>query len=112
MVRWGRLAAPTDWQQAAAQVYRPDLFREAAALLGLSAPAVSMKTEGEHALPWTLASSQPIAMGPDRFLDGRIFDPCAPLAYLNEFSAASPAIAGDASISDLSSLSSSTQESS
>lgn len=112
MVRWDRLAAPTDWQQAAAQVYRPDLFREAAALLGLPAPAMTMKTEGEHALPWTLAASQPIAMGPDRFLDGRIFDPRAPLAYLDEFSAASPAIAGDASISNLSNPSSSTQESS
>ena len=111
MVRWDRLEAPTDWQQAAAQVYRPDLFREAAALLGLPAPAVAMKTEGEHTLPWMPdAASQSIAMGPDRFLDGRIFDPRAPLAYLDEFSTASPEIAGDALISNRSSPSSSTQE--
>lgn len=112
MVCWGRLEAPTDWQQVAARVYRPDLFREAAQLLGLPAPVVAMKTEGEHPLPWTLAAaSQPITMGPDRFLDGRIFDPRAPLAYLDGFSATSPAIAGDALLSNLPSPSSSTQES-
>ncbi len=111
MVRWGRLEPPADWQRAAAQVYRPDLFREAAAVLGLPVPAVAMKTEGVHPLPWSFTdASQPIAMGPDRFLDGRIFDPRAPRAYLNEFFATSPAIAGDVSISTPSRPSPSTQE--
>ena len=35
-----------------------------------------MKSEGEHASAWSLpASPGPIAMGPDLFCDGAVFDP-------------------------------------
>ena len=44
------------------------------------------KSEGTRAEPWTLAdATQPIAMGPDRFLDGRTFDPAKPMDYLRGF---------------------------
>jgi nitrate/nitrite transport system substrate-binding protein len=44
---------------------------------------VDQKIEGVHAAPWTLeAASAPLTMGPDRFLDGRVFDPDDPIGYL------------------------------
>jgi two-component system, oxyanion-binding sensor len=74
MRRWGYLGADTD-TAAAAAIFRPDLFAEAANSLGLPIPTVASKTEGTHATPWQqLAASAPIAMGPDLFIDGATFD--------------------------------------
>ena len=57
-------------------VYRPDLYREVAADLGIAAPTIDWKTEGAHVTPWVLEqATTPIAMAPDRFLDGKSFDP-------------------------------------
>lgn len=87
MLRWGQIADPLDLQATARAVYRPDLYRSAAAQLGLSAPLVDAKSEGVHASGWSLeGSAGPIAMRPDRFLDERVFDPDRPLDYLKGFS--------------------------
>jgi nitrate/nitrite transport system substrate-binding protein len=57
-------------------IFRPDLFASAATALGLSVPAVWVKSEGSHSAAWLLpAAPTPIPMGPDRFMDGAYFDP-------------------------------------
>ncbi len=89
MVRWQQLALPADFHAIAAAVYRPDLYREAAAALGINAPEVDYKAEGEHPTPWQLEGADgPIAMGPDAFVDGRRFDPMDPQGYLEGFGTA------------------------
>jgi ABC-type nitrate/sulfonate/bicarbonate transport system substrate-binding protein len=85
MVRWGQAGPDLDFAAAAA-VYRPDLFRQAAAEVGQAAPLIDLKTEGAHASAWTLTkATAPIAMPADRFFDGPPFDPLAPLSYAQGF---------------------------
>jgi ABC-type nitrate/sulfonate/bicarbonate transport system substrate-binding protein len=45
MLRWGQIAGPLDIAAIAGQVYRPDLYRQAAQALGLSVPTEDMKIE-------------------------------------------------------------------
>jgi len=86
MVRWGQIGEPLDVQAAAARIYRPDIYREAAKDLGVPYPTVDTKTEGTHAGPWTLTdATKPIPMGPDRFFDGMTYDPAKPAEYLKGF---------------------------
>ena len=82
MARWGQLKQATDLRKLAARVYRPDLYRKAADALGIASPSLDCKTEGVHAECWQLDGQR---MGPDRFFDGRVFDPRDPIAYLNSF---------------------------
>lgn len=90
MLRWGQIDPPVDFTALSAAVYRCDVYREAAAPLGIPVPLVDAKEEGVHDGPWLLAdATSPIAMGPDAFLDGRTFGPEQPLAYLATL-AASP----------------------
>ena len=52
----------------------------AMAPLGIDVPAADSKMEGAHDAPWQLeALPQPIPMAPDRFCDGRVFEPGSPL---------------------------------
>ena len=75
MRRWGYLAADADANRIAA-IFRPDLYAEAARSLGLPIPDAPLKSEGTHTQAWSLpASPEPIAMGPDRFMDGACFEP-------------------------------------
>jgi len=86
MYRWGQLRVPADMRKLAEDVYRPDLYREAAEALGLPCPSADYKTEGRHGEHWTLReTSEPMTMGPDRFLDGGVFDPLRPVDYLERF---------------------------
>lgn len=84
MIRWGQISAPVDIAATAERIYRPDVFRQAVATLGMAVPAEDYKSEGSHSHGWTLASEEadPIAMGADAFFDGRAFDPGNVLAYL------------------------------
>ncbi len=76
MTRWNLIDDGLDLPGLAARVYRPDLYRTAAATMGVPAPLTDMKTEGTHAGAWQLESSlTPIAMGPDLFCDGEFFAP-------------------------------------
>jgi ABC-type nitrate/sulfonate/bicarbonate transport system substrate-binding protein len=85
MIRWGQAPRGADFAAAAA-VYRPDLYRGAAADLGEAFPTADLKTEGRHVVPWVLGeATASIPMGPDAFLDGGIFDPAAPLDYVDSF---------------------------
>ncbi len=75
MTRWGLLAGDLDLQKLATEVYRPDLYRRAAASLGLPSPLADIKSEGTHAADWQLeAAPASITMGPDLFCDGAIFE--------------------------------------
>lgn len=70
MLRWGQLRAPLDISRAAAQVYRPGLFREAAAGLNRPCPPGNHKREGTHDQPWLLATpTETFVMGADSFFD-------------------------------------------
>jgi NitT/TauT family transport system ATP-binding protein/nitrate/nitrite transport system substrate-binding protein len=74
MARWD-LIGNVDAEALAARVYRSDLYRAAVAPLGLSVPVADSKSEGAHDAPWSLdAAPRPIAMGPDSFCDGAIFE--------------------------------------
>jgi NitT/TauT family transport system ATP-binding protein/nitrate/nitrite transport system substrate-binding protein len=74
MVRWGMLTPEHDFDQLARHVYRPDLWREAAAGIGLNCPLADEKTEGGHPADWEIpAAPQNILMPPNRLFDGGIF---------------------------------------
>ena len=101
MLRWGQLTTPIDVRAAARRVYRPDVFRRAAAMVGILAPDGDEKTEGMHADAWHLAAgAEVIAMGPDQFFDGRTFDPAAIVSYL----AGSPVLAPSVQLDALAAL--------
>lgn len=86
MLRWGQIPHAVDLRRAAIEVYRPEIYREVAAGLDIPAPAEDSKVEGAHAESWTLATPDgALAMGPDRLVDGRVFDPAHPVDYLAEF---------------------------
>jgi two-component system, oxyanion-binding sensor len=87
MRRWGQLDADVDIPTAAAEVYRPDLYRLAAGQVGAPTPDEDIKVEGVHAEPWRLdTAGGPIEMPADRQFDARTFDPVRPAAYLEGFS--------------------------
>lgn len=86
MQRWGQASPAVDAGTVARSVYRSDLFRVAAAELGVPAAPLDTKPEGAHAGPWTLAATTgAVTMGADRFFDGRAFDPDDPHGYLAGF---------------------------
>lgn len=86
MIRWGQIDRLSALRSTATAVYRPDLYRQAASLLGRSAPLQDGKIEGAHAESWFLPGSlEQIEMGPDRFIDGAVFDPATPEQYLRSF---------------------------
>lgn len=75
MVRWGQVAPRDDLRAVADRVFRCDIYRAAASELGLPCPLTDRKVEGAHVDPWILPTNgRPVAMGPDRFLDGSVFD--------------------------------------
>ncbi|WP_081756444.1 CmpA/NrtA family ABC transporter substrate-binding protein [Candidatus Contendibacter odensensis] len=97
MYRWGQLEQPANILQAAASIYRPDLYRQAAKALNLPYPTIEVKTEGSHAAGWTLnEATTPIAMGPDRFFDGGQFDPKKLGEYVTGFAVKNLKVAPDA----------------
>jgi nitrate/nitrite transport system substrate-binding protein len=86
MVRWGQVEKPISLRETAERVYRPEIHREAAEALGWSAPEISEKSEGLHDSEWWLHEAPtPIRMGPDHFMDGHVFRPDEPIAYLEGF---------------------------
>lgn len=63
--RWGMIDGAVDYRAVVDQVHRPDLYREAAADLGIAAPKDDFKTE--------------------TLFDGVAFDPANPEAYAKAF---------------------------
>lgn len=83
MIRWGQIGKPINLHAEASKVFRPDIYRQAAKQLGWAYPTIDRKVEGAHKDAWSLTdASSPIAMGPDKFFDGSVFDPKDPVGYL------------------------------
>ena len=62
---------------AARAVFRTDLYRDALRRTGAELPGASEKVEGSVGAKMAVASeSGRLFLRPDRFFDGRIFDPC------------------------------------
>jgi NitT/TauT family transport system ATP-binding protein len=86
LVRWGHVAPSPEAQAEAAAVFRSDIYRRALAGSGLAMPGASLKLEGAVSAPTGVgAHSGALTLGPDRFFDGRIFDPHAIDEYLASF---------------------------
>jgi nitrate/nitrite transport system substrate-binding protein len=79
MIRWGHLAQGIDIREAAAGVYLPDVYRQTAAALGITAPTVNYKSEGTHSLTRMLDG---VAHGPNLFIDNAPYDCDRPHEYL------------------------------
>jgi NitT/TauT family transport system ATP-binding protein len=70
----------------ASAVFRPDIFRRALADADVPIPGASMKVEGALGLPLAVGSRKGgLTLGPDRFFDGRVFDPERMDDYLANF---------------------------
>jgi len=49
-------------------------------------PNIDFKTEGDHDHPWVLTeASNPVALGPNKFIDNRVFNPDDLVGYLERF---------------------------
>ncbi|MET0238406.1 MAG: ABC transporter substrate-binding protein [Sphingobium sp.] len=86
MVRWGH--APLDMKgfEDAAAVFRPDVYRSALTGTGAILPNASAKVEGAIGTSLGVGSvSGRLIMGPDRFFDGRTFDPDHAMDYARSF---------------------------
>lgn len=65
-------------QSAGAEVHRSDIFRRALASMHVDLPSASMKIEGSLTHPTEVASvTGTLILPPDRFFDGKVFDPDA-----------------------------------
>ncbi|RYD95463.1 MAG: nitrate transporter, partial [Sphingomonadales bacterium] len=86
MIRWGGIKPSESAERAAAEVFRSDVFRRALADAALPMPGASMKVEGSLSTPLPVGSSNGmLTLGPDKFFDGRIFDPSRIAEYLSGF---------------------------
>ena len=92
MARWHQFDRTIDFERVATAVYRPDLYRQAAAALGIETPDTDFKVEGAHGDEWSLPSgTKTLTMGADTFFDQRLFRPENPLGYLENCGLKHPA---------------------
>ena len=85
-VRWGFVAPGEEARTKAAGLFRSDIYRRALAGGATPLPGASSKVEGALELPSGAGSdSGKLTLGPDRFFDGRVFDPDAVDSYLAGF---------------------------
>lgn len=83
MVRWGHAPLDSKGFEAAAAVFRPDIYRAALAGTDAILPGASAKVEGAIERPMGAPSvSGRLILGPDTFFDGRRFDPDRAEEYL------------------------------
>lgn len=85
MLRWGQIDSALEIKVIAEQVYRPESYRRAAADIGILSPQIDYKSEGAHAATWSLPEQPALQLGADSFIDGSVFDPENPVAYLRSF---------------------------
>lgn len=72
----GHVVPNADDYASAQAVFRPDVYRAALAGAGVPLPGASAKLEGSIADPLGVGTIQGrLILGPDRFFDGRSFDP-------------------------------------
>jgi two-component system, oxyanion-binding sensor len=86
LVRWGFVEASTQAEAAASRVFRSDVYRRALAGGPTPLPGASLKVEGSLPAEHGVASDRgTLTLGPDRFFDGRVFDPAKLGEYLTQF---------------------------
>ena len=86
LVRWGMAEPSPKAEDQAAAVFRSDVYRRALAGTGAPMPGASLKVEGALSEPMGVGShSAGLTLGPDRFFDGRVFDPADIEGYLATF---------------------------
>lgn len=86
LVRWNMVAHSPENMAKAGRVFRPDVFRRALAASGVAMPGASMKVEGAVGVPLAVGShSGDLTLGPDRFFDGKIFDPDQMDSFISGF---------------------------
>ncbi len=91
LVRWKMMEPGEEVERRAAEVFRSDVYRRALADSGLPMPGASMKVEGAIETPTSVGThSGALTLGPDRFFDGRVFDPQNVTAYLAGLEASPP----------------------
>jgi len=84
-VRWKMVEPSAKAERLAADVFRSDIYRRALGNAGVPMPGASMKLEGALGAPLGVGAHQgALTLGPDRFFDGRVFDPHHVDAYLAE----------------------------
>ncbi len=85
MVRWGDVEHTEKNAAIARECYRPDLYRAALKSLGVALPGANAKVEGALTRATPVGSTgASLVLGPDGFFDGRIFDPDAIDAYVDQ----------------------------
>ena len=86
MVRWGHISGEVGFENITRAVYRPEVYRRAAAALGLPISDRDCKLEGEHAGHWEMPlGKERVMLGPDRFMDDRVFDASRVRDYIRSF---------------------------
>jgi len=86
LVRWKQVEPSAEAEAAAGAVFRPDVYRRALGASGEAMPGASMKLEGAVSAPTGVGAHRgALTLGPDRFFDGRVFDPERLDAYLAGF---------------------------
>lgn len=86
LVRWRQAEPSAEAEAAAGAVFRPDVYRRALGGSGEPMPGASMKLEGAVAAPTGVGAHRAaLTLGPDRFFDGRVFDPECLAEYLAGF---------------------------
>ncbi len=86
MARWGQVETPANFLDIAEGAYLPDVYRAAASALGVGAPLIDCKKEGEPDRAWILEkATAPIAMPGGAFIDGGRYDPDAVSLYIESF---------------------------
>ena len=86
MVRWKEVSFSPAAAEIARATYRPDIYRRALSKVGVALPGASSKVEGSLTEPSLLpAMGGKLALGPDGFFDGKIFDPDLVADYVAGF---------------------------
>lgn len=86
MVRWKLVQGDIKTERIVTDVFRSDVYRRALGGSGLPMPGASMKLEGAVEKRQGVGSHNGLlTLGPDRFFDGRVFDPHDVAGYLRSF---------------------------
>lgn len=86
MVRWDGTTFDAEEAAKAAAVFRPDVYREALSGTAEPLPGASSKIEGSLAERTVVGTQQgAIVLEPNRFFDGKIFDPLKMESYVSTF---------------------------
>ncbi len=86
LVRWDHIPFSLADAEAAARVFRPDVYRSALAGTGDLLPGASSKVEGSLARPTAVTAQQgAMTLANNTFFDGRAFDPDDVEGYIASF---------------------------